>query len=294
MGWGGFGRGSVVGRNHLTVCKAGARLVPMSIESLSKFDPTYVALVVMIQGLVFTSSTEALAAPVSANWVYKISIAKGAPTPDLATKAVVAAGTLLGAVTVADVSDFGTIDGRGYSLRSHIKVANLLSMLDSNLNVVRDSNGIFANGIAFTQRYSDKRGSRPELLMVSNLKQMEFSFSNGRGHIRTEPIKFATVDIAMLPYAFIGQPAPKGMAFIAFTDGKSIYSTGLSVSPEKLDVAGKLIQAVRLSGQASGGALELWIREADGYPLHVRVGFPKYGAVLDGRILTVPSTLFVR
>jgi hypothetical protein len=123
---------------------------------------------------------------------------------------------------------------------------------------------------------------------------MEFSFSNGRGHIRTEPIKFATVDIAMLPYAFIGQPAPKGMAFIAFTDGKSIYSTGLSVSPEKLDVAGKLIQAVRLSGQASGGALELWIREADGYPLHVRVGFPKYGAVLDGRILTVPSTLFVR
>jgi hypothetical protein len=96
-------------------------------------------------------------------------------------------------------------------------------MLDSNLNVVRDSNGIFANGIAFTQRYSDKRGSRPELLMVSNLKQMEFSFSNGRGHIRTEPIKFATVDIAMLPYAFIGQPAPKGMAFIAFTDGKSIY-----------------------------------------------------------------------
>ena len=175
----------------------------MSIESLSKFNHTYVALVVMIQGLVFTSSTEALAAPVSANWVYKISIAKGAPTPDLATKAVVAAGTLLGAVTVADVSDVGTIDGRGYSLRSHIKVANLLSMLDSNLNVVRDSNGIFANGIAFTQRYSDKRGSRSELLMVSNLKQMEFSFSNGRGHIRTEPIKFATVDIAMLPYAFI-------------------------------------------------------------------------------------------
>ena len=122
----------------------GSRLVPMSSESFSKFNPTYVVLVFIIQGLVFTSCTDALAAPVSANWVYKISIAKGAPTPDLATKAVVAAGTLLGAVAVADVSDVGTIDARGYSLRSHIKVATLLSMLDSNLNVVRESNGILA------------------------------------------------------------------------------------------------------------------------------------------------------
>lgn len=72
------------------------------------------------------------------------------------------------------------------------------------------------------------------------------------------------------------------------------FSAPAGVSPEKLDVAGKLIQAVRLSGQASGGTLELWIREADGYPLHVRVSFAKYGAVLDGKIETVPSALFVR
>lgn len=266
----------------------------MSIDFLPRLTPAYAALMFMIPGLVFTTSTDAFAAPLAAKWVYQISVVKGAPTPDVATKAVVAAGTLLGAVSLADVLDVGTIDRTGYSLRSHVKVTSLLSMLDSNLNMIRQSNGIFSNGIAFTQRYSDKRGSRPELLMVSNLKQKEFAFSNGRSPIRIEPIKYATVDIAMLPYAFVGQPAPKTTAFIAFTDGKSIFSTGLNVNPEKIDVAGKLIPAVRLSGRASGGTLELWIREADGYPLHVRVGFAKYGAVLDGRIETVPSAYFVR
>jgi hypothetical protein len=266
----------------------------MSIESFPKFTHTYAALATLILGLGFTMSADSLAGSVSTNWVYKISIAKDTPTPDIATKAIATAGALLGEVSVADVSDVGTIDSRGYSLKSHIKVAALLSMLDSNLGVVRQCNGIFVNGIAFTQRYSDKRGSRPELLMVSNLKNKELVFSNGRGSIRTEPIKYATVDIAMLPYAFIGHPAPKTAAFVAFTDGKSLFSTALSARAEISTVAGKLIPAVHLSGHVPGGTLDLWIRDADGYPFHVRVGLTKYGAVLDGKIEAVPSAYFVR
>jgi len=256
---------------------------------------TSCVLALLVQGLALTASQAALGAPVSANWVYKISIVKGAPTPDMATKAIAAAGMLFGAVTVADGSDIGTIDAKGFNLRSHVKVATLLSMLDGNLNMVRQSNGIFVNGMAFTQRYSDKRGSNPELLMVTNLKQKQFAFSNGPRPARIEPMKDATVDIAMLPYAFMGRPAPKTTAFVAFTDGKSIYSTGLAPKPEMLEVAGKLIPAVRLSGRASGGTLDLWIREADGYPLHMRVGLnAQYGAVLDQRVQAVPTALFVR
>jgi hypothetical protein len=236
-----------------------------------------------------------MSGPVSANWVYKISIVKGAPTPDMASKAIAAAGMLLGAVTVADGSDVGTIDAKGFSLRSHIKVATLLSMLDSNLNMDRQSNGIFVNGIALTQRYSDKRGSNPELLMVTNRAQRQIAFSKGLGTARTEPMKYATVDIAMLPYAFIGRPAPKALAFVAFTDGKSIYTTGLTPRPEKIEVAGQTQAAVRLSGTASGGTLDLWVREADGYPLQMRVGLnAQYGAVLDQQVQAVPMALLVR
>lgn len=253
------------------------------------------ALALVVQCFALTASQTTVAAPISASWVYKISIVKGAPTPDMASKAIAATGMIFGAVTVADGSDVGTIDAKGFNLRSHVKVATLLSMLDSNLNMGRQSSGIFVNGIAFTQRYSDKRGSNPELLMVTNLKQKQFAFTNGAGPARIEPMKYATVDIAMLPYAFIGRLAPKTMSFVAFTDGKSIYSTSLTPRPEKFEVAGKLIPAVRLSGTASGGTLDLWIREADGYPLHMRVGLnAQYGAVLDQQIEAVPTALFIR
>lgn len=249
--------------------------------------------VLVVQGLVLTTSQAVLATPVSANWTYKISIIKGAPTPDIASKAIAAAGMLFGSVTVANGADAGTINVKGFNLNSHVKVAALLSMLDSNLNMFRKSNGIFVNGIAFTQRYSDKRGSNPEMLMAANPKQKQFTFTNGAGPARMEPIKYAMVDIAMLPYAFVGRPAPKAVSFIAFTDGKSIYSTTLTPVLEKLEVAGKVISAVHLSGFASGGSLDLWIREADGYPLHMRVGLSaQYGAVLDQRIESVPASLF--
>jgi hypothetical protein len=39
----------------------------------------------------------------------------------------------------------------------------------------------------------------------------------------------------------------------------------------------------------------LWVREADGYPLQMRVGLnAQYGAVLDQQVEAVPKALFVR
>lgn len=236
-----------------------------------------------------------IAAPVSAQWVYKISIVKGAPTPDMATKAIAAAGMLFGAVTVANGADVGTIDGKGFSLRSNINVAALLSMLDSNLNMSRQSNGVFFGDYAFTQSYLDKRGSNPPLQFVVNTKTKQYVFTNGPGPAHLEPFKYMVVDMAMLPYSFIGKPAPKVKSFVAFSDGKKIFSTTLTPKAEKLEIAGDDIAAVRLSGVASNSALDIWVREADGYPLQMRIGLnAQYGAVLEQRIEAVPKTLFVR
>lgn len=252
-----------------------------------------IALALVVEGLALVTHQVAVAAPLSADWIYKIEVVKGAPTPDMASKAIAMAGKWVGAVTVANGSDVGAIDGKGFTLRSHVKVVTLLSMLDSNLDMVRQSSGVFFSGIAFTLRYADKRGSNPELLLVSNLKQRQYLFTKGGGPARIEPMKYLMVDIAMLPYAFIGRAAPKATSFISFTDGKSIISTNLTPIPERLEVAGKLVPAVRLSGLAPGGTLDLWIREADGYPLHMRVGLnAKYGAVLDQRVVAVPTALF--
>lgn len=253
------------------------------------------ALVLIIQCLTLMGSQSVLAAQISNNWVYKISIVKDAPTPDMATKAIAAAGMLLGSVTVAQGSDIGTIDEKTFDLTSRIKVSTLLSMLDSNLNMLRQSNGTFENGIAFTRRYTDKRGSKPQMQMVADMKRRHYAFSKGTESTRNDPMKYIMVDMAMLPYAFMGRTAPKNIFSIVFTDGKSTYSTSLTPKPEKIEMAGKTISAIRLSGFASGGSLDLWVREADGYPLHMRIGLnARYGAVLDQKVESVPTTLFVR
>jgi hypothetical protein len=60
------------------------------------------------------------------------------------------------------------------------------------------------------------------------------------------------------------------VAFVAFTDGKSIYATGLTPRPEKLEVVGQTQAMVRLSGTVSGGTLDLWVRETVPKALFVR------------------------
>jgi len=234
------------------------------------------------------------ATPINAKWIYKISVTKGAPTPDVASKAIAMAGSLFGTVTVAEGVDAGALDDVGFSLRSNIKVAALLSMLDNNLNMYRQSTGVFTSGFVHTQRYVDKRGSAAELQVVANFKSKLLTFTQGSNPARTEAIKYPTTDIAMLPYAFIGHAAPKAAVTVAFTDGKSLYTTTLSPQPEGFEVAGQQIRAVRLSGNAARGRLELWVREADSYPLHMRIGLgAQYGAVLEQDIDRVPAALVV-
>lgn len=244
------------------------------------------ALVILLVG----AAASANAAAISTQWNYEISVVSGAPTPDATAKLIVGAASLLGSVGVGTGRDTGTIDKNSYTLRSKIEGARLLTAVSSNLNVTRQSNGRFVNGVALTMRYTDKRGSSDELISVTNLTTRRYEFSKGGNPNGTEPFKVAASDLVMAPYAFLGKPAPTKPSFLALSDGKAIRQISLSPKTETMKIGGMVINTIRLSGHTSAGTFDLWVRAEDSYPLRMRIGLgAKYGAVLDQIAKEIPA-----
>ena len=256
-------------------------------------EPSSATRLLTIFAAVFWSAlTSAHAVTISTHWNYEISVASGAPTPDAIAKVIVGAASLFGSVGVGTGQDTGTIDKDSYSLRSQIDGARLLSAVISNLKVSRQSNGRFVNGVALTMRYTDKRGSTDELVSVTNLTARRYEFYKGNNPNGTEPFKVAASDLVMAPYAFLGKPAPNKPSFLALSDGKAIRQISLSPKTEAVKVAGKAVNAVRLSGSTAAGTFDLWVRAEDSYPLRMRVGLgAQYGAVLDQIAKDIPAGL---
>src|SRR5438132_373510 len=206
-----------------------------------------VYLVIGSVGLVAAGASSALAAPVNTQWDFEISVQENAPTPDATSKAIVAAASLFGSVTVGSGQDTGTIDKNGYALQSRITGSPLLARMFDNLSIARQSSGRFVNGIALTMRYSDRRGRSEELTTVTNLAARRYEFAKGGKPSGTTPMTVAASDIASAPYAFLGKPAPSKVTFLAFTDGKSIRQATLQPHLESVKLGGKVISAVRLA-----------------------------------------------
>jgi hypothetical protein len=243
--------------------------------------------------LLIGASCNVSAGTISAAWDVEVNVVNSSQQ-DAIAKAIGAASSLVGAVKIATMQDVGTIDTKGYVVRSNVVGASILSAFYSNLTMSRSSQGKFFNGVSFTQRYSDKRGSADELVVVPNINAKKYDFFVGKKLVNSVPIVYAATDLAMLPYAFIGKPAPQKASFIAYTDGKAIRTTNLMPALEKIKLAGKEIDAVRLTGSSSGASVDLWVRASDSYPLRMRVGLnAQYGAVLDQRIREVPAANFM-
>ncbi|MHB1249510.1 MAG: hypothetical protein ACYCZL_08975 [Polaromonas sp.] len=250
------------------------------------------ALAMLLLPVLMGAAAGADAAAISTQWNYEISVLPGAPTPDATSRLIVGAAGLLGSVGVGTGQDTGTIDKNSYTLRSRIEGARLLAAVISNLNVTRQSTGRFVRGVALTLRYTDKRGSSAELMSVTNLTERRYEFSKGGRPAGSEPLQVAASDLLMAPYAFIGRPAPSQSAFLALSDGKAIRQISLSPKAETMKVAGKVIQAVRLSGRTAAGTFDLWLRAEDSFPLRMRIGLgAKYGAVLDQIARDIPANL---
>jgi hypothetical protein len=234
----------------------------------------------------------AVAVPVSTAWRFEIAVQKNAPTPDAMSKAIVSAASLFGSVTLGNGQDVGDVDKLGYSFRTQISATPLLSQVFDNLSIQRQSNGRFINGIALTNRYSEKRGRSDELLMVTNAAAKRYEFFKAGAPTGTKPLAVAACDLTSAPYAFLGKPVSMKPAFLAFSDGRSIRQVSLATSAEKVKVDGKEVNAVKLSGNTTAGPLDLWLRAEDGYPLRMRVSLgSKYGATLDQIAKSIPAKL---
>lgn len=237
-------------------------------------------------------STPVSAGTFNTQWDLEVTVVNSSQQ-DAVSKALATASSLLGSVKIATMNDSGNVDAKGYALRSNIAGSSVISAFYSNLNMLRSSRGNFFNGVAVTQRYSDKRGNTDELVVQPNYAAKKYDFYRAGKLVDSKPIVYAATDLAMLPYIFLGKPAPSKASFVAYTDGKAIRTTNLTPTTERLKVAGKEVDAVKLTGTSSGASLDIWVRASDGYPLRMRVGLnAQYGAVLDQRIKDVPATNF--
>ncbi len=234
----------------------------------------------------------AKALPVSTAWRFEIAIQKNAPTPDVMSKAIVSAARLFSSVTLGNGLDVGEVDKLGYSFRTQISATPLLAQVFDNLSIQRQSNGRFIKGVALTTRYSEKRGRSAELLMVTNGVTKRYEFFKGGVPTGTKPLKIPACDLISAPYAFLGKPVSMKSSFLAFSDGRAIRQVNFATSAERVTVEGKVINAVRLSGETTSGPIDLWLRAEDGYPLRMRVGLlSKYGATLDQIAKSIPANL---
>jgi hypothetical protein len=223
-------------------------------------------------------------------WSFELTVQKNAPTPDAASKALASAAGMLGSVSVAAGLDRGTMDAKGFQLYSQVKGTSLMSAVSDNLNMTRQSRGVFVNGFPLTLRYSDKRGSTPELVTTANTAAKKYEFSKGGKPSGSAPLNYVATDLAMLPYTFLGKSAPSKPSFVAFTDGKAIRALTLNPSAGSVKIAGKDEPAVRLNGASADGGVTLWVRPSDGYPLKMSVALgSKYGAILEQTAKAIPA-----
>jgi hypothetical protein len=231
----------------------------------------------------------------TAQWNYQITVTKEAQGTDAMSKAIITAAKWLGSVGIGSGADRLEIDAKGFSLQSNVKGSTVISAVSDNVNMSRRSRGIFVNGLPLTLNYADKRGSSPELSTVTNLNAKRYEFYKGGKLGNTAPFSYVAVDMASLPYVFLGKPAPTKPTFVAFTDGKSMRSTTLNPSPAAMmKVAGGEYSVVRYSGAAASGSyVNLWVRATDGYPIKIVVGLgSKYGAVIEQSIASIPAETF--
>jgi hypothetical protein len=237
----------------------------------------------------------ASAKTLTAQWNYQVTVTKDAKGTDAMSKTIITAAKWLGSVGIGAGADRLDIDSKGFALQSNVKGSTVISAVSDNVNMSRRSRGIFVNGLPLTLNYADKRGSSPELSTVTNLSAKRYEFYKGGKLGSTTPFAFVAVDMASLPYVFLGKPAPTKPTFVAFTDGKSLRSTTLSPSPAtNMKIAGGEYSVVRYSGAAAGGSyVSLWVRATDGYPLKMVVGLgSKYGAVIEQTIAAIPVEAF--
>lgn len=245
--------------------------------------------------LLWAALPAALAGPFTANYVVHMSVDAGKAAPrNPGDRALVRGAAMLGWFEVGTIADRGSLTGDRFTLQSTGTGSRVLKTLiaDERLATDRRSEGQFRQGNLVTLRFADKRGSSPMLSYAADLARKRYEIRRGGKVTEAGALRYATVDIAALPYLYLGRKPPSGPFSVAYTDGKSIKIAGFRIATETLVVAGTRVATTRLTSASvkpDEPQIEIWLRQEDGFPLRVRVGLNShYGAVADQQITALP------
>lgn len=237
----------------------------------------------------------ATAGPFNATYVVHMSVDAAQANPqNPADRALVQGAAMLGWFEVGTIVDSGSLDRDRFKLRSVGTGSRELKTLitDNRLETDRSSEAQIRQGNLVTLRFSDKRGSSPLLTYAADLARKRYEIRRGDKVTEAGTLRGATVDIAALPYLYLGRKPPTAPFEIAYTDGKSIKAASFQVAAETLAIAGSSVATTRLTSAPRGPKeplIEIWLRQADAFPLRVRVGMSShYGAVADQQIKALP------
>lgn len=240
----------------------------------------------------------ALAGPFSATYTVQLSVDASKARPQTATdRALVKAAAALGTFEIGTVSDSGILRSNDLRLRSIATGNSTLRALlaDDKLDVVRTSEAQWLKTGLATTRYTDRRGGSPQLVYTADLRKGSYELRRGGKLVVTEKLAQPAVDSAALPYMFLGRAPPSAPFSVTYTDAKSLRVTGFRPSADMLTVAGQAVPVTRITSvprTPSDPLIEIWIRNADGFPLRVRLGLAaEYGAVADQRINSLPPVV---
>jgi hypothetical protein len=251
--------------------------------------------------LLFATLLSAAVAPLtlansfSATYTVQMSVDAGKATPQTATdRAMIQGAAMLGWFEVGTITDSGTLAGGVFRLKSMGTGSRALKTLipDDRLEINRTSEGQVRQGNLVTLRFTDKRGSSALLTYSADIAKKRYEMRRAGQVTETGALKFAAVDIASLPYLFLGRPAPTAPFSVAYTDAKSVKLAGFRITRENLAVAGATVATTKLTSASSNPndpRIELWLRNEDSFPLRVRVGVSaRYGAIADQTIKALP------
>lgn len=249
----------------------------------------------LLAALALTLGTNVAANPFTATYVVQMSVDSGKATPQNARdRAMVQGASMLGSFEVGTIVDSGSLANGVFRLQSKGTGSRALKTIipDDRLEMARSSEGQIRQGSLVTQRFSDKRGSSALLTYSADIEKKRYEMRRAGRVTETGALKYATVDIAALPYLFLGRTPPTAPFSVAYTDAKSVHLAGFRVVAEKIEIAGKTVAVTRLTSAprtAKDPQIDLWLRNEDGFPLRVRVGLSaQWGAVADQLIRSLP------
>jgi hypothetical protein len=249
----------------------------------------------LLAALALTLATSVAANPFNATYVVQMSVDAGKAAPQSARdRAMVQGASMMGSFEVGTIVDAGSLANGVFRLNSKGTGSRALKTIipDDRLELARSSEGLIRQGNLVTQRFSDKRGSSALLTYSADIDKKRYEIRRAGQVTEAGALKYATVDIAALPYLFLGRTPPTAAFSVAYTDAKSVRLAGFRVTRETLDVEGRSVGVTRLTSaprSASDPQIDLWLRNEDSFPLRVRVGLSaQWGAVADQVIRTLP------